>query len=333
MFNLFEHEFEVLVANARHIKAGAGRKTAGKDAEWLADLLRQGLLRPSFIPARPHRELVRYRRRLQEKAQLASRMPQVLEGGNSKLASVASDILGVSGRAMLRAMSAGEEAAQRLAEVARGVLRKKRAALREALPRTLGAHHRFMLKTQLRLLATVEAEIAHLDAEGARRLPPLAETLKRLDTIPGGARRTAEDLLAEIGPAMVPFPSAAPLASWAKLSPGHYQRAGKRRSGFTGRGSPWLSATLPEVAQAATRTKDTSLAARDHRLARRRGRKRASIALAHAVRKIIYHLLREGTDYRDRGGTYYEQRDKRHILLRSVKRLERLGYRGTLQAA
>ena len=337
VFNLLESEFDVIVCNARHIKAVPGRKTDVKDAEWLANLLKHGLLRPSFIPARPQRELrelVRYRRRLiQEKTQLASRMQQVLEGGNIKLASVASDILGVSGRAMLRAMIAGETDPDRLAGLARGVLRKKQEALRGALQGTLGAHQRFMLETQLRLLETVEAEIAHLDAEVARRLAPFAEMIERLDTIPGVARRTAEDLLAEIGTDMAPFPSAAHLASWAKLSPGNYQSAGKRRSGFTGRGSPWLSATLTEVAQAAARTKATYLAARYQRLARRRGRKRAIIALAHAILKIMYHMLREGTDYQDLGETYYEQRDQRHILLRSVKRLERLGYRVTLQAA
>ena len=335
--NVLEHEVEVLVCNARHIKAVPGRKTDVKDAAWLADLLKHGLLRPSFIPARPQRELrelVRYRRRLmQEKTQLANRMQQVLEGGNIKLASVASDILGVSGRAMLRAMIAGEADPERLAAFAQGVLRKKLDALRGALQGTLGAHQRFMLETQLRLLETVEAEVARLDAEVARRLAPFAETIIRLDTIPGVARRAAEDLLAELGADLAPFPSAGHLASWAKLSPGNYQSAGKRQSGRTGRGSPWLRATLTEVAQAAARTKATYLAARYQRLARRRGRKRAITALAHTILKIIYHMLREGTAYRDLGETYYEQRDQRHIVLRSVKRLERLGYRVTLQAA
>lgn len=335
--NVLEHEVEVLVCNARHIKAVPGRKTDVKDAAWLADLLKHGLLRPSFIPARPQRELrelVRYRRRLmQEKTQLANRMQQVLEGGNIKLASVASDILGVSGRAMLRAMIAGEADPERLAAFAQGVLRKKLDALRGALQGTLGAHQRFMLETQLRLLETVEAEVAHLDAEVARRLAPFAETIIRLDTIPGVARRAAEDLLAELGADLAPFPSAGHLASWAKLSPGNYQSAGKRQSGRTGRGSPWLRATLTEIAQAAARTKATYLAARYQRLARRRGRKRAITALAHTILKIIYHMLREGTAYRDLGETYYEQRDQRHIVLRSVKRLERLGYRVTLQAA
>ena len=337
VYNLLEHEFEVLVCNARHIKAVPGRKTDVKDAAWLADLLKHGLVRPSFIPARPHRELrelVRARRRLiQDKAQMASRIQKVLEGGNIKLGSVATDVLGVSGRAILRASIAGEPEPTRLAEHARGLLRKKLDAVRAALHGTLGAHQRFMLDTQLRMLETVEAEVVHLDQEVARRLGPWEPTLQRLVGIPGLARRTAEDVLAEIGPDMTQFPSAHHLASWAKLSPGNYQSAGKRRRGSTGHGSPWLTAALIEAAQAAARTKHTALAARYHRLAPRRGHKRAIIASAHTLLKIIYHMLREGTEYRELGGDYFDQHHRHAILRRSVKRLEQLGYRVTLQAA
>ena len=284
VYNLLEHEFELIVANARHIKAVPGRKTDVKDSEWIAELLRHGLLRPSFIPERSQRELrelVRYRRRLvQDKSQIANRMHKVLEGGNIKLASVATDILGVSGREMLRAMIAGETDPSVLAEMARGLLRKKLDELRWALEGTMGDHQRFMLGAQLRMLETLEAEIAHIDGKVARRFAPLAETIKRLDAIPGIARRAAEDILAEIGTDMSKFPSANHLASWAKLSPGNYQSAGKRRSGYTGRGSPWLSAVLTEVAQASARTKDTYLSARYHRIAARRGRKRAITAIS-----------------------------------------------------
>lgn len=337
VYNLLEHEFELIVANARHIKAVPGRKTDVKDSEWIAELLRHGLLRPSFIPERSQRELrelVRYRRRLvQDKSQIANRMHQVLEGGNIKLASVATDILGVSGREMLRAMIAGETDPSVLAEMARGLLRKKLDELRWALEGTMGDHQRFMLGAQLRMLETLEAETAHIDGEVARRFAPLAETIKRLDAIPGIARRAAEDILAEIGTDMSKFPSANHLASWAKLSPGNYQSPGKRRSGYTGRGSPWLSAVLTEVAQASARTKDTYLSARYHRIAARRGRKRAITAISHTVLKTIYHMLRDGTEYRDLGGGYFDHRDKHYTVLRNVRRIERLGYQVTLKAA
>ena len=337
IYNLLEHEFELVVANARHIKAVPGRKTDIKDSEWIAGLLMHGLLKPSFIPDRPQRELrelVRYRRRVvQNKAQIANQMHKVLEGGNIKLASVATDILGVSGREMLRALIAGEKDSSVLAELARGLLRKKLEELRLALHGTVGRHQQFMLGVLLQSLEMYETQIANLDKEVARRFAPLEETINRLDSIPGVGRRAAEDIIAEIGTDMSRFPSAKHLASWAKISPGNYQSAGKRRSGFTGRGSPWLSSILTEVAQAAARTKDTYLSARYRRLAARRGRKRAITAIAHTVLKIIYHLLRHGTEYHDLGADYFDQRDKRYIVRRSVKRLERLGYRVTIEAA
>ena len=337
VYNLLEHEFELIVANARHIKAVPGRKTDVKDAEWIADLLRHGLLRPSFIPERPERELrelVRYRRGLiRDKTQIANRMHQVLEGGNIKLASVATDILGVSGRDMLRAMIAGEDDPNVLAEMARGRLMNKLGELRWALEGTMGDHQRFMLSAQLRLLEVLETEVELLNEEVERRLAPLEEAIERLDGIPGVARRVAEDVLAEIGADMSRFPSARHLASWAKLSPGNYESAGKRRSGYTGRGSPWLSAALVEAAQAAARTKDTYLSARYRRIASRRGRKRAIVALAHKMLKIIYHMLRDGTTYRELGSDYFDQRDKHYVVLRNVRRIERLGYRVALEAA
>ena len=337
VYNLLEHEFELVVANARHIKAVPGRKTDVKDSEWIASLLRHGLLKPSFIPDRSQRELrelVRYRRRLvQDRSQTAGRMHKVLEGGNIKLASVATDILGVSGREMLRAMIAGETDPNVLAEMSRGRLRKKRDELRWALEGTMGDHQRFMLGAQLRMLETLEAEIASIDEEVARRLDPLEETINRLDAIPGVGRRAAEDILAEIGTDMSKFPSASHLTSWAKLSPGNYQSAGKRRSGYTGRGNPWLGAVLTEVAQAAARTRDTYLSARYRRIAARRGRKRAVTAISRTVLKIIYHMLKDGSDYRDLGADYFDQRDKGYTLLRNVRRIERLGYEVTLKAA
>ena len=187
-----------------------------------------------------------------------------------------------------------------------------------------------MLSAQLRMLETLEGEIAHIDEEVARRLDPLGETIDRLDAIPGIGRRAAEDILAEIGADMSKFPSASHLTSWAKLSPGNYQSAGKRRSGYTGRGSPWLSAVLTEVAQAAARTSGTYLSARYRRIAARRGRKRAMTAISRTVLKIIYHMLRDGSEYRDLGCDYFDQRDKHYTVLRNVRRIERLGYQVTL---
>lgn len=337
IYNLLEEEFELVVANARQIKAVPGRKTDVRDSEWIAELLRHGLLKPSFIPDRDQRELrelVRYRRRVvQNKAQIASQMHKVLEGGNIKLASVATDILGVSGREMLRALIAGEQAPNVLAELARGLLRKKLEELRWALRGTMGHHQRYMLGVLLQSLEMYETQIADLDKEVARRFAPLEETINRLDAIPGVGRRAAEDIIAEIGTDMSRFPSAKHLASWAKVSPGNYQSAGKRKSGYTGRGSPWLSAILTEVAQSAARTKDTYLSARYRRIAARRGRKRAITAIAHTVLKVIYHLLRNGTDYDDLGGDYFDRRDKSYIVRSSVKRLQRLGYRVTIEAA
>ena len=337
VYNLLEGEFELIVANARHIKNVPGRKTDVKDAQWIAELLKHGLLERSFIPDRPARELrelVRYRRRMvQQRAQIANRMQKVLEGGNIKLASVASDILGVSGRDMLRAMIAGESNPKTLANMARGLLRKKLPELQWALEGTMGPHQRFMLESQLRMLETMESEIAHLDEEVRRRLLPLEDEIDRIDGIPGIGRRNAEDVIAEIGTDMTRFPSAAHLASWAKLSPGNYQSAGRRRSGHTGHGNTWLKSALTEAAQSAARTKDTYLSAQYRRIATRRGSKRATTAVAHTIIKTIYHMLRDGSTYHDLGGNYFDLRNRNNAIHRYVRGIERLGYQVTIEAA
>ena len=327
----------LLVVNAQHIKAIPGRKTDVKDAAWIADLLRHGLLRGSRIPDRAQREqqeLVRYRTRLiQQRAQVVQRIQKGLEGANIKLSAVVADVVGVSGRAMLDALVAGTEDAEALAALARGRLRTKQAALSEALEGSVGPAQRVLLDSHLRHLDFLDAEINRLSAEIAERVRPFEPVLERLDTIPGIGRRAAERILAEIGADVSDFPTAGHLASWAGLCPGNHQSAGKRLSGRTRRGNTWLKAALVEAAWGAVHTRDSYLAARYHRLAARRGAKRAIVAVAHALLVSVYHLLREGTSYRELGGNYFDERDREATTRRSVRRLERLGFKVTLEVA
>lgn len=338
VYNLLEGlGMTLLVVNAHHIKAVPGRKTDVKDAEWIADLLRHGLVRGSHIPDRPQRELqelVRYRKGLiQQRAQVINRIQKVLEGANIKLSSVARDVVGVSGRAMLEAMVAGEGDALTLASLARGRLRRKQGDLEEALRGLVGPHQRFLLQSQLRHLDFLDQEIVHLSEEIAQRMRPFEDALQRLDTIPGVGRRAAEQVLAEIGPDIRRFPTAAHLASWARVCPGNNESAGKRKSGRTGSGNRWLREALLEAAWAAARSRHTYLSAQYHRLAARRGTKRAIVAVAHTILVIIHHLLEEDTVYRELGGNYFDERQREATVRRSVKRIERLGYTVTLKAA
>jgi transposase len=352
LFNLLEERpesFALVLANAQHIKGLPGRKTDVKDSEWIADLLRHGLIKGSFVPDRAQRELrelTRYRTGLvRERASLANRIQKTLEGANSKLGDVASNVLGQSGRAMLEALVAGETDPAVLAEQARGQLKSKRPALQEALRGSVGVHQRFLLKQQLGLIDHLEGLIAEVDTEIARRLaadtdhgaapadderdgdgPPCsgAEAVERLDSIPGIGRRVAEVVVAEIGRDMGRFPSGGQLASWAGLTPGHHESAGKRLSGRARKGSPALRVALVEAATAAARTK-TYLGAQFHRLAARRGGKRAALAVAHSMLVIAYHLLRDGGAYEDLGQTYFDERDKTRVTQRLVQRLRNLG--------
>jgi transposase len=338
VYNILEGMgFQLLVANARHIKAVPGRKTDVKDAEWIADLLRHGLIRGSSIPDRPQRELqelVRYRTSLiRQRAQLVQRIQKVLEGANIKLAAVATDVVGVSGRAMLEAMVAGVEDPEVLAGLARGRLKGKQEALEAALVGKVGPHQRLLLGSLLRLIDALDQEIATLDEEVARRLGPFEEELQRLDTIPGVGRRAGEQLLAELGTDLSRFPTAGHLASWAKVCPSNRESAGKRQSGRTGKGNPWLRGVLVEIAWGAARTRGTYLSALFHRLAARRGTKRALVAVAHTIVRIVYHLLRHGRVYQDLGGNYFDERQREATVRRAVRRIERLGYQVTLQPA
>jgi len=337
VWNLLEEHFTLLLVNAQHIKAVPGRKTDVRDCEWIADLLRHGLLRASFVPDRPQRELrelTRYRASLvRERTAEVNRLQKTLEGANIKLASVASDVLGVSGRQILTALVAGETAAAALADRARGRLREKLPELERALTGRMGAHQRFLLAHQLAHIDDLDTLIAEVGAEIEARLRPFDAALTALDTIPGVGRRTAEVLVAEIGVDMTRFPSAAHLASWAGMAPGNNESAGKRRAGKTRKGSPWLRAGLVEAARAAARTKGTYLAAQYQRLAARRGPKRAAVAVGHSILVIAYHLLRRPATYHDLGVHHFTDRDRAAVQRRAVRRLEQLGYHVILEPA
>ncbi len=337
VYNLLESEFELLLANAQHIKAVPGRKTDIKDAEWIADLLRHGLIRGSFVPPRDQREvreLVRWRRSLiHERAAVINRIQKVLEGANIKLSSVATDVVGVSGRAMLRAMIGGVVDPKVLADMAKGSLRKKKESLEEALQGLMGKHQKMLLQSALRHLTFLDTEIARLDNEIDKRLRPQAEPIERLDALPGVNRRSAQEVLAEIGTDMSRFPTAAHLASWARMCPGNNQSAGKRKRAGAGHGNKWLASALVEVARGAVRTRENYFAALYHRLARRLGDKKAVVAVAHSMLVTIYHMLRSATAYQDLGPTYFDQRDREGATRRAVRRLEVLGYNVVLQPA
>ncbi len=337
VWNILEGQFEILLVNAQHIKAVPGRKTDQNDAEWIADLLQHGLLRGSFVPPTPIRELrdlTRYRVSLvQECNRIANRIQKVLEDGNIKLASVATDALGASGRAMLKAMIEGEEDVEKLAEMSRGLLRNKIPELQRALEGRLRSHHRFLLKELMEHLEFVESKMARLEREIGEHLRPFEERVERLCTIPGVEWVTASGLIAEIGVNMNQFADAEHLASWAGLCPGSYESAGKRKSGKTRKGSAWLRRCLCQAAWAVSTKKNNYLSALYRRLAARRGKKRAIIAVAHALLQIAYDILRDGKWYRELGADYFDQLHPSRVKRYLVKRLERLGFQVSLVPA
>ena len=333
---LEERGFELKLVNARHVKILPGRKTDVADAEWLAELLEHGLLRGSFVPPpaiRQLRDLTRYRKRLvQAHTAECQRIHKTLEDAGIKLDSVASDVLGVSGRAMLGALIAGERDPQVLAELAKGALRKKLPELRHALRGRFGAHHALLIGLCLDHITHLEAAVARLDTEIDTVIAPFAEARDRLDTITGVGKRAAECIVAEIGADMTRFPSAAHLASWAGMAPGNNVTGGKRRSGRTTKGDVWLRDILTECAWAAARTRNTYLGAQFWRLARRIGKKRAAIAVGHSILVISWHLLHENRDYDDLGGDYFTRRgDHNRHQQHLVRQLMDLGYRVTLE--
>jgi transposase len=335
VYNLLEGLFTLLVVNAQHIKAVPGRKTDVKDAEWIAELLRHGLLRGSFIPSKPQRqlrELTRHRTTLvQDRARVINRLQAVLEDANIKLAAVVTDIRGVSARAMLEALIAGQRDVDALAELARGRLRTKRDQLAEALQGYFTSHHSFLVTEYLSQIDYFDDAIDRVSALIAQHLEAEQEAVALLDTIPGVSQRTAEILLAEIGTDMTRFPGAKHLASWAGMCPGNYDSGGKRLSGKTRKGSRWLRQVLVEAAHVAAKTKGTYLAAQYRRIAARRGKKRALMALGHTILIIVYYVLARKQPYQDLGTAYFDQLEQHRVQQRLVRRLERLGYQVSLQ--
>ena len=337
VYNVLERRgtLRVVVGNAAHLKAVPGRKTDVKDAQWLADLLRHGLVRASFIPEREQRELrelTRYRTALiRERADEVNRLQKTLEGANIKLAAVLTDVTGASGQAILDALVGGEEDPRALADLAHWRVQKKREALERSLVGLLTPTLRFVVRRQLRHIRELDGLIAECDAEVERQMRPFADPVARLDEIPGVGARTAQVLVAELGVDMTRFPSHRHAAAWAGICPGNNQSGGKRRQARTRRGSPWLKAALAEAAWAAGRCKDGYLPAQFRRLAARRGRKRAIVAVAHTILVIAYYLLARGSTYDDLGAAHLDTRDAERAKRRSVQRLQSLGYNVVLE--
>jgi transposase len=335
VYYVLEDDFEVLLVNARHIKHVPGRKTDTIDAAWIAQLLACGLLKGSLVPPRPIRELrdlTRYRKALiYERSRAINRLHKALEDAGVKLSCVATDVMGVSGRQMMRALIDGQADADALAELAKGKLRKKLPALRKALDGRFRAHHAFLLERMLAHVEDLEDDIEAISTRVQEQISPFEQAVQLLRTIPGVQRRTAEVIIAETGGDMTAFPTAKHLASWAGVCPGQNESAGKRKSAKTRKGSPWLRATLIESARAASRSKGTYLGERYRRLARRRGDKKAIIAIAHEILTATWHMLSTGELYREQGPQVISERDAENARRRALRQLERLGHKVTLQ--
>jgi transposase len=363
VYNILEDHTEVLLVNARHVKNVPGRKTDVKDAEWLAELLRHGLLRGSFVPPREQRnlrDLTRQRSKVvEERTAAINRLQKVLEDANIKLSSVVSDVMGVSARAMLAAIIKGEGEPAELAELAQGRMRRKREALTAALTGRVEEHHRFLLEQHLihidfldeqieQYSRQITAQIERMsqmkeytvlapatdatDAEGQPEPLTYARAIELLDTIPGIDRWLAEVIVAEMGIDMGRFASHKHLASWGGVAPGNNESAGKRRSGKTPPGNRYLRQALVRGAHGAKRTKGSYLKAKYHRLAARRGKKRAIVAVGHSILVSAYHMLSRQEAYRDLGDTYLDEHKREYVVKHLVRRIEKLGYQVELEA-
>ena len=334
VYTILEGEFEVLVVNAQHLKAVPGRKTDVKDAEWIAKLLHHGLLKGSFIPPqiqRDTRELTRLRSTIMaDRARTVNRLQRILEQANLKLASVVSDITGVSARTMLEAIVSGQTDPKLLADLAQGRLRDKLERLEQALQGRIRDIHRFMLADALAQMDYYDERMQRITQQIEELLRPFDQQLSNLDTIPGVGLHIAQIILAEVGPDMSRFPTANHLAAWAGVAPGNNQSAGKRLSGTIRHGSPALRRALVQAAHAASKTRGSYLSAQYHRLAARRGRKRALMAVAHSILKIAYQLLKQGTTYTDLGADYFDRKSRDGTIRHLTRRLQHLGFAVTL---
>jgi transposase len=326
----------LMLVNARHVKNVPGRKTDVKDCQWIAQLLAAGLLSPSCVPDRPQRDLRDLTRQrvqlIQDKSRVANRVQKTLEDANIKLSSVAADVLGVSGRKMLHALIEGKMTPAQMADLALLQLRTKIPQLTEALSGNVTAHHRFMLKTFLEQIEYLERQIELFDARIEEVMSPLElEAVQKLDEIPGFDRRAAQNVLAEIGTDMSRFPTSGHLASWAGMCPGNNESAGKRRSGRMNEGDKWLKRTLNQTGWAASRKKNSYFQAQYRRLTKRRGPKRAVMAVGHSQLCVIYEMLKNGTRFADLGADYFESRNEDQLKAKMVERLERMGFKVTLE--
>jgi transposase len=335
IWNILEGHMELLLVNARHLKTVPGRKTDVKDCEWIAQLMQYGLLKASFVPSpeiRQWRDLTRHRTKLTDQhTAVVNRLHKVLEDGNIKLSTVISDIMGVSGRRMLRALAAGESDPVVLSAMGDKRLKAPPQELQASLLGHVQEHHRFMLGTLLDQVDFLEQQIARLDERIEAQMRPFEAAINRLDTIDGIDRWGAQCLLAELGPDMAQYPSADHLSSWAGMSPGNDESAGKRRSGKTPKGNKWLRRTLTQAAWAATKRKGGYLAAQYRQLSARRGKKRAIVALGHTILVAAYHMLKDEVDYRDLGSDYFDRRRRDRTTKHLVSRLEGLGYEVKLE--
>jgi transposase len=336
IYNLLEGRFTVLLVNARHVKHVPGRKTDVKDCQWLAQLLQCGLLRGSFVPDRPQREmrdLTRHRAQLvAQRGAVANRIHKTLEDANIKLGLVATDILGASGRDMLRALIAGDQTPEQMADLARQRLRAKIPDLRLALQGHVTDHHRFVLAELMDQMEDLERRIERFSRRIEEISGPFAAAIQAVAELPGFDKRSAQNLVSEIGKDMGRFPTDHHLPSWAGICPGTHESAGKRKSGRTTPGSRWLRATLVQAAWAASHTKKSYFRAQYRRLAGRRGKKRALVAVAHSLLVVIYHVLKTGRPYQDLGPDYFDRLDTKRLVKHHVRRLESLGYTVNLAA-
>jgi transposase len=334
---VLEGQFDLTLCNAAHVKQVPGRKTDQKDAEWIADLLRHGLLKKSFVPPQSQqdlRELTRYRAQVSaDRSAVSNRIRKLLEGANVKLGSVASDVMGVSGRRILEAMIQGETDPEELADMALGQLKHKREQLIEALRGRVRDHHRTMLRLELAQWKFLDALVAELEIAIEEAMRPFAEAVKLVKTIPGFSDVSASATVAEIGAHMDQFADAGHLASWAGLCPGNNESAGKHYSGKTRGGNIWLKRILCQVGWAASHTRNTYFAALFRRIAAKRGKKRAILAVAHSILVTIYAMLRKHQTYQDLGNDYFDKKNADGLKRYCLRKLEALGHKVTLEAA